>query len=292
MSGFVMTAKKSNGGGDYEKPPAGNHPAVLVAVVDMGHQWQEPFKGDPKSKGSWQHRAFFVWELVTKKQSGSNRNHVIGLDLTLSLNEKAKLRKWIEARLGRPIREGENYDVVAELGQPCLLNVVEKNGYPKIEGVSAVPDGLPVPPAQNKPLAWNVAAAQAGKIDLPAWLPYHYGQPIGDVVKRCQELDGMTIEVVNSPNSAPAPADAPAATSAAPPPRRPRDAAPAAEPEFFVDADGYDDNRTYKVSELRASIEGKTGVDMANIFVTRNGAPVDWQPLANAVPEAKSWLPF
>jgi hypothetical protein len=297
MSGFVLTAKKSSGGGDYEKPPPGNHPAVLVAVIDMGHQWQEPFKGDPKSKGAWQHRAFFVWELVTKKQSGSTRNHVIGLDLTLSLNEKAKLRKWVEARMGRPIAEGENYDAAKELGLPCLLNVVEKNGYPKIEGVSAVPEGFTVPAPQNKPLAWNITTAMdAKRIDLPTWLPYHYGQPIGDVIKKAQELDGMAVEVVNSPNSAPPPADsntpAPAATAGNPPPRRPRDSAPPADPEFFVDADGYDDKRPYKVSELRASIEGKTGVDMGNIFVTRNGAPVDWQPLANAVPEAKNWLPF
>src|SRR5688572_12457251 len=125
---FQVKATKGEGG--YEKAPPGNHPAVLVAVVDMGTQESE-YAGETKL----QHRVYMVWELVTKKMTGVDRNHAIGIDLTLSLNEKAKLRKWVEARTGRPIPEGGEYDVTKELGQPCLLNVVEKNGYPKVEGV-------------------------------------------------------------------------------------------------------------------------------------------------------------
>jgi hypothetical protein len=293
MSAWKQTASKG-GEGSFEKAPPGNHLAVCVALVDMGTQTVKAF--NPGDKDKDQHRGYFVWELVGEKKADGT-NHLLGLDLNLSMNDKAKLRKWVESRIGRRLAEGEVYDILAEVGAPCLLNVVEKNGYPKIEGVSAVPEGFTVPAPQNKPLAWNITTAMdAKRIDLPTWLPYHYGQPIGDVIKKAQELDGMAVEVVNSPNSAPPPADsntpAPAATAGNPPPRRPRDSAPPADPEFFVDADGYDDKRPYKVSELRASIEGKTGVDMGNIFVTRNGAPVDWQPLANAVPEAKNWLPF
>jgi hypothetical protein len=44
------------------------------------------------------------------------------------------MRGFIEARLARPLADNEEYDIAAELGQPCLLNVVEKGGYPKVAG--------------------------------------------------------------------------------------------------------------------------------------------------------------
>src|SRR5262245_60572116 len=110
----------------------------------MGTQRQE-FKG----KVTWPERAFFVWELVTRKMTGfKDRNHVIGIDLTVSLGEKAKLRKWIEARTAKQIPEGVPYDIAKELGGKCLLNVIQNGDYPKVDGMSAVPDGLPFPAHQ------------------------------------------------------------------------------------------------------------------------------------------------
>src|SRR5687768_1016144 len=121
---WSMTANK--GGGGSVKAPAGNHRAVLVGIFDMGRQWQDGFQG---AEGKWQHRAYFVWELVDEPIAGTAKNHVIGIDLTLSLNEKAKLRKWIEARTGKAIPDGTPFDPTTELGQPCMLNVVMKGDY-------------------------------------------------------------------------------------------------------------------------------------------------------------------
>src|ERR1700722_9951352 len=158
MSDWKATANKGNGGGYYEKAPAGNHPAVLVGIFDMGTQRNE-FQG----KESWQHRLYFVWELVTKKMTGTTgRNHHIGLDLTFSLNEKAKLRKLIEARTGKSIPDGQEYEITNELGKPCLLNVVMNKDYPKIEGMAGAPDGIPFPAAQTTPVAMSLAQFRAG----------------------------------------------------------------------------------------------------------------------------------
>ncbi len=184
MSAWNMTPSKGGSGGAV-KAPAGNHLAVLVGIFDMGHQ-EDDF--DP-NKVRWQHRAYFVWELVGEPIAGTNKNHVIGIDLTLSLNEKAKLRKWIEARTGKPIPDGVPFDPTSELGQACFLNVIEKNGYPKVDGVAAVPKGIPVPKSSYAPVAVTLSEFKAGTA-IPDWCPWLYGNELAEHIKASRELGG------------------------------------------------------------------------------------------------------
>ena len=182
---FKMSASKGAGEG-IAKAPAGNHPAVLVAIVDMGTQ-----KSDFQGQEKWQRRAFFVWELVNENVAGfKDKHHVIAIDLTLSLNEKAKLRKWIEARTGKPLPDGADFDAADELGKPCLLNVIEKGGYPKIDAMTAFPKGFPIPTPQQQPFSWSLDTYQAngGQINLPDWLPWFYGRPLAETIKECKEI--------------------------------------------------------------------------------------------------------
>ncbi len=224
----------SRGEGDFAKPPAGNHPAVLVAIVDMGTQ-EDDYQGEKKES----HRAYFVWELVSEK-APSGKNFVIGIDLTVSMHEKAKLRKWIEARLGRKLSDETPYVVSEELGKTCLLNVVMKNGYPRIEGLGPLPKGMTCPAPDYTPFAWTIADAKGGSITLPSWLPYFYGKPIGDTIRDCKELRGAGVQASTTApaenaytRAAAAPA-APAATPAAP--ARPQRGTPAV--QYWVDYDG------------------------------------------------------
>ena len=180
---FTMTA--SSGGGKTEKAPPGNHLAVLVAVVDLGTQ-----EHDYQGKVSWRRDVYLCWELAGEQIAGTTKNHLIGTAVTMSLNDKATLRKWVEARTGRKITEGEKYDLSAELGQPCLLNVVaNQSGYPRVEGVAAVPKGLPAPKPTYEPFACSLEEFQAGK-DLPDWLPWHYGSQLAEHVKASREIGG------------------------------------------------------------------------------------------------------
>jgi hypothetical protein len=183
---WTATAKKG-GEGAFEKAPPGNHPAVLVAIIDMGTQWQEGYQGAP---GKWQRRAYFVWELVLEKRAEGGGNHVIALDLNVSLNDKAKLRKWIEARTGKAIPDGVEYDVSQELGQPCLLGVVMKGDFPKVDSVSGVPKGMAVAEPGHKPVLISLDEFRAGA-KIPDWVPYLYGEPLADVIKRCKEIGGL-----------------------------------------------------------------------------------------------------
>ncbi len=188
-------------GGAKEKPPAGNHLAILVGLFDMGRQWQESFdKGKP---GYWQWRAFFVWELCGEAIAGTGKNHVIGIDLTMSSDEKSKLRKWIEARTGKPW--SPPFDPRPELGQPCLLNVVEKNGYPKVDGMAALPKGMPVPKPTYPVTALSLDEFKGGS-PVPEWVPYLYGSPLEEHIRACQEIGGAKPQPKKK--DAPAPAAA------------------------------------------------------------------------------------
>lgn len=191
MSTFTATASKGEGG--FEKAPPGNHPAVLVGIIDLGEQWEEPFSAKPDENGKvqkakWVRKLYYVYELVTKSRAGAWGNHLIAIDLTFSMHERAKMRKWVEARTGKTIPDNTDYDVMQELGQPVLLNVKEKNGYPRIEGVSGVPDGLVVPAPRVTPVAWQVDPAKLGEV--PSWVPYLYGRKITDVIRDCRRIKG------------------------------------------------------------------------------------------------------
>jgi hypothetical protein len=188
---------ESKAGGKTEKPPVGNHLAVLVAVIDMGKQLDD----FDKSKPYWAWRAYFVWELVGEQIAGTEKNHVIAIDLALSTGEKSKLRKWVQARTGKPFPSGP-FDPTTELGQACFLNVIEKGGYPKVDGVAAVPKGIPVPKPAYPLTALSLEEFKGGTMP-PEWTPWLYGSPIEDHIRACQELGGPKPQPKKKADAAP-----------------------------------------------------------------------------------------
>ena len=59
MSAFKN--KASSGGGDFAVPPAGSHPAVMVALVDLGMH-TDTYQGDTTTN----RKLFLVWELTER----------------------------------------------------------------------------------------------------------------------------------------------------------------------------------------------------------------------------------
>lgn len=174
----------SGGSGGTVKAPAGNHLAVLIGLVQMGTQEIE-FQGEVKQ----QKQVYLLWELVGEQVAGTTKNHVIGAAVTDSLNEKATLRKWIQGRTGKAIPNDGQYDLSAELGQGCMLSVVEKNGYPRVEAVAGLPKGLPVPTPGYKPVAITLDEIRDGK-EIPEHFPWHYGNPLIDHIRASKEIGG------------------------------------------------------------------------------------------------------
>ena len=170
--------------GDFESAPAGNHPAVLAAIIDLGVQ-----RNDYQGVESFQKRAYFCWELVTEKAK-NGQTFVVGIDLTVSLNEKAKLRHFIDAWRGKAMAEGEEFDISKLLGKKCLLTLTaNKKGYPVVSGVAAIPKGMTVAEPTRKPVIWSLDDLdETGKIELPEWLPRIFGETVKEVIEhRCEE---------------------------------------------------------------------------------------------------------
>jgi hypothetical protein len=228
----MWTQKATKGGdGQFERAPAGNHPAVLIGLIDMGTQ-ENNYQGNT----TWQHRAYFVYELVLEKmQTSPGRNFILATDLTVSMNEKAKLRKWIEARTGKQIPDGVEYDVSQEVGQPVLLNVVlNKDGYPKIESVGSVPKGMAVPAPQNKPVIMTLDEFRAtGKV--PEFCPWLYGERLEDHIKRAQEITGKGVKTPETGGQSPTTSSRPTPPSK---PNTPPSANGSRSPKFWVDLGG------------------------------------------------------
>ena len=184
---MAMTLKQTKGGGKQEKAPPGNHLAILVGIFDMGtHEITY------KEKVSIQHRVYFAWELTGEVIAGTTKNHIIGTDLTFSLNEKATLRKWIESRTGKSIPEdGASFDIASELGQPCMLSVVMNGEYPKIAGMAAVPKNiLKVFPNPTYPLTLVELDQFKAGTPIPEWCPWLFGNELADHIRACREMGG------------------------------------------------------------------------------------------------------
>lgn len=159
-------------------PPSGNHVARCVRVIDLG--LQKETRG--QYVGRINHKLMLTWELPTEthvfdEKRGPEPFHVSS-ELTVSLGEKANLRKMLESWRGRPFTpdELEAFNVGKLMGAPCLLNVVHKkatngNVYGNVAGVTPLPKGLPCPPAISPLVCYEVEMKRNEVFQaLPEWI--------------------------------------------------------------------------------------------------------------------------
>ena len=193
--------KASSGGGNFEACPAGNHAAVLIAIIDLGTQ-EDSYQGVERTS----RKVFLCWE-IPGEQTAAGRSHVIGREYTLSFNEKAGLRKLIEAWRGKSFTEGEEFDLSALLGKPCMLTVVteDKNGktYAKINGVSSMPKGMPVPTATLGKISFSLEEDDRAKFPDADWLPWSYGSKLIDIAKKSPEWNEQPVGASAQADEAP-----------------------------------------------------------------------------------------
>ena len=131
---------KDSGGGSYDIP-LGVHSAVCANVYDVGMQ-------PGYNAGTMAHKVVVLWEIEERKEE-DNARYTITKEYTASLNEKANLRKDLEAWRGRPftIAELEGFDLDNIVGAPCQLSIIEyqkQNGNTgtKISAVMPIGKGM------------------------------------------------------------------------------------------------------------------------------------------------------
>jgi len=131
---FKMSA---SAGGDFSPAPEGTHRGVCVQVVDLGTQ--DTNFGDKR-------QIRLAFEIDERMED--ERPFLIGKTYTLSLNEKANLRRDLESWRGTKLHEGEAFDLSTIAGKPCMVSVVHSqsaaNGktYANIASVLKMPKGM------------------------------------------------------------------------------------------------------------------------------------------------------
>lgn len=183
-----MGTTAKDAGGDFELTPAGTHLAICYMVADLGYQ-ETSYGTKPKIVIGWELPA----ELMTDgRPFGASQIY------TLSLSEKANLRKDLEAWRGRPFTEAEldGFDVKNVLGKACTLTIVHnKNGdktYANIASVAGVMKGMNVPERTNDLLYFNLDAPDKATFSkLPKW--------VQKKVEAAQDAPALATEGENDP---------------------------------------------------------------------------------------------
>ena len=164
-----MAINATNQSKPRELIPAGNQVARCYQMIHIGHV-TDKIQGEEKTLN----KVRIGWELPNELRVFNTdlgeQPMVISKEFTLSMNEKANLRRMLESWRGKAFTEeqAKSFDIVALLGVPCMLNIIhkvsEKNGntYAEISSVTQLPKGLECPLQVNPTMVWDY--------DNPDWM--------------------------------------------------------------------------------------------------------------------------
>lgn len=125
---------------------------------------------------------------------------MIEMEYTLSMGEKANLRKLLTSWRGKPFTEDEAkaFDITKLIGVPCLINITHKAGksdptrlYEQISGITPLMKGQKCPPQVNPPYVLSYDAWDQEKFDaLPDF--------VKDKMKTSTEFIGLHNKAKNT----------------------------------------------------------------------------------------------
>lgn len=183
---------KDSGGGDFKRVPPGAYIGRCYSLIDLGTQESTGQFGT-----KFQHKIRIAWELfgedeqgnpLTVEVDGKTMPMTISKSYTVSLHEKAGLRKDLAAWRGRDFTEEEAkaFDVSKLLGAYCMVNCTqsETNGktYTNVAGLTPLPGALKN--AKPAPVHANVIF-DLDKPDMKVFEGFH--EKLQDAIKKSPE---------------------------------------------------------------------------------------------------------
>ena len=183
---------KDSGGGDFKKVPPGAYIGRCYSLIDLGTQLTSGQYGE-----KLQHKIRIAWELfgddeegnpLTVDVDGKQMPMTISKSYTVSLHEKAGLRKDLAAWRGRDFtdEEAKAFDVAKLLGAYCMVNATtsETNGktYTNVAGLTPLPGALKnaKPAAVHDNLVFDL-----DKPDMKVFNAFH--EKLQDAIKKSPE---------------------------------------------------------------------------------------------------------
>ena len=153
---MAIIATNSGSGNNFKPIPAGSYAARCYSMIHIGTN-EETILGTVKRLN----KVRITWELPTEtkvfKEENGEQPYVLSKEFTLSMHEKANLRKFLQSWRGKTFteKEAESFDISVLLGKPCLISVNHKqakngNTYAEIAGVNLLPKGMECPPQINE----------------------------------------------------------------------------------------------------------------------------------------------
>lgn len=206
---FIISAPSSERR-SFKPVPAGSHIAICTTLVDVGLQPAFEPGGNP------QHKIYVGFDIPAERieMTDADGNPTdgpakIGIFLTKSMHEKAKLRALLSSWRGKALTDADvkNFDLTSILGKPCMLSVahrtVEDKTYANILGISGLPKGMPAPTLEGAitlfPDAKNADAFER----LPEFLRKKIDAQLAPPPPRSAPARA----VAHAPSQAPAPAE-------------------------------------------------------------------------------------
>ena len=142
---------------DFEPVTEMIQPGVLADIVDKG---QVPDSFNP---GKTKHKCYFVWLLAEEDTEGRNKR--VFKSFTVSLHEKASLRKHIKELTGKDVT-GESFDLDSLIGIKRLLVLAQEDAKePGGKPFTKITATMPLKKGQTAP---EIPADFVRKQDQPA----------------------------------------------------------------------------------------------------------------------------
>ncbi len=129
---------------EFAKVEPGTYMARCYSMIEIGHV-EEEYKGQMKNV----HKVVLSWELPDElavfKEDRGPEPYVVSKKYTLSMSEKANLRKDLEGWRGMAFTELEaaRFDITKLLGVPCILSIIHEvsktdpnKTYVKVQSIS------------------------------------------------------------------------------------------------------------------------------------------------------------
>lgn len=141
---MAIIATAGSDSASFTPAPEGVHQAVCVDVIDKGMVETKGFNGAPPKK---KHMVSIAWQIDELRDDG--KRFLVYRRYTLSLNEKASLRKDLESWRGRKFTRDEEmgFDVETVIGANCMLNIQHNQSGDKVYAnvVSVMPKHKSMP---------------------------------------------------------------------------------------------------------------------------------------------------
>jgi hypothetical protein len=157
-----MAINATNNGSQRELIAAGNYVARCYQMIHIGTVIEQVL-GQAKTLNKVRIGWELPMELKVFKEENGEQPCVISKEYTLSMNEKANLRKILASWRGKDFtdEEAKCFDITKLLGAACMINIIHKPNkegtkmYEEIAGITPLPKGFVCPSQINNNMVWD-----------------------------------------------------------------------------------------------------------------------------------------